>query len=54
MIQLSEYLNDPCAASSIPYWKSKEYPIPDTVIIIHENIYEEEHYRELQDEPYFG
>ena len=30
-----EYLRDPCGTLSIPYWKARTLPVPDTVRIVH-------------------
>lgn len=34
-ISVKEYLNNPCGALSIPYWKAKNIIIPDSLVILH-------------------
>ncbi|MDE7385068.1 MAG: GNAT family N-acetyltransferase [Anaeroplasmataceae bacterium] len=36
-VSLKEYLNNPCGTLSIPYWKAKFTPIPNSIVILHQN-----------------
>lgn len=36
-VSLKEYLNNPCGTLSIPYWKAKITPIPNSIVILHQN-----------------
>ena len=35
IMDIKEYLRDPCGTLSIPYWKAKSIVVPDTIKIIH-------------------
>ena len=48
-----DYLNDPCRASSIPYWKAMTINVPDGMKIVHNAEYNAEVYADYLDEPYF-
>lgn len=48
-----QYLRDPCAASSIPYWKAKSISMPDGMLILHDTRFDERLCRQYADEPYF-
>ena len=37
MITKDEYLSNPCGTLSIPYWKNKIIKIPNNIVIIHQN-----------------
>ncbi len=37
MISIEDYKKNPCKASSIPYWKTKNLTIPSNIKIIHDN-----------------
>ena len=50
---LENYLQNPCAVLSIPYWKAKNITIPDYMKIVHERDYSAEWLEEYEDEPYF-
>ena len=32
-----EYLQDPCGASSLPYWKTEQFPVPPSVTVVRED-----------------
>lgn len=53
MITKKQYLADPCAAASIPYWKAKSITIPEGMLILHCAEFDAEKYSEYADEPYF-
>ena len=53
MISKDKYLIDPCRASSIPYWKAKSITIPEGMVILHHDEYDESKYHKYTDEPYF-
>ena len=36
-----EYLKDPCAVSSIPYWKAMSITLPGNIKIVHKNQFDE-------------
>ncbi|MCM1197245.1 MAG: GNAT family N-acetyltransferase [Roseburia sp.] len=37
IVSKEEYLNNPCGTLSIPYYKAKVIPIPDSIVILHED-----------------
>lgn len=49
----AEYLTNPCRTSSIPFWKTKEILVPDTMKIIHDAEFDESFLQDYHDEPYF-
>lgn len=53
MISPEEYIQNPCAAFSIPYWKAKTVTVPDGMKILHQEAYDEDACRHYIDEPYF-
>ena len=53
MITKEQYLADPCAAASIPYWKAKSITVPEGMLILHCAEFDTEKYTEYVDEPYF-
>lgn len=53
MIITEEYLKNPCSVSSIPYWKAKSITVPDSMIILHQDEYDDAEYQQYIDEPYF-
>ena len=36
-ISKDEYLINPCEASSLPFWKTEQYEIPDNISILRDN-----------------
>ena len=52
-ITKEQYLADPCAAASIPYWKAKLIAVPEGMLILHCAEFDAEKYTEYVDEPYF-
>ena len=52
-ITKQQYLADPCATASIPYWKAKTISVPEGMMILHHTEYDVEKYPEYVDEPYF-
>lgn len=53
MISLENYLQNPCALLSIPYWKAKNITVPDNMIILHEKDFSADLLQEYSDELYF-
>lgn len=53
MINKKDYLQNPCRASSIPYWKAKQVSVPDHVTILHQEDFNKIAYAHFFDEPYF-
>ena len=53
MISLENYLQNPCALFSIPYWKAKQISIPDNMKIVHEKDFSVDLLKDYSDEPYF-
>lgn len=53
MITKQQYLNDPCRAASIPYWKAVRIAMPENMKILHEDDFRAEMLRQYVDEPYF-
>ena len=51
-MEISEYLSDPCKASSLPYWKTKTVEIPGNIRIIRDDLLSASSYNGV-DEPYF-
>ena len=48
-----QYLDNPCQAASIPYWKAVSMPIPDNMKIVHDREFHTELLNRYTDEPYF-
>lgn len=48
-----KYLMNPCAASSIPYWKAMSITVPSGMMILHQDDYKETEHGSYVDEPYF-
>ena len=53
MIFLENYLQNPCALFSIPYWKAKQISISDNMKIVHEKEFSIVLLKDYSDEPYF-
>lgn len=53
MLSLNDYLQDPCRASSLPWWKTLSTAIPDGVLILHDAEFEPSLPGRFEDEPYF-
>ena len=53
MITKEQYLTEPCKVSSIPYWKTEAFPIPNEIKILHHNEFDEAQYPNHLDNPYF-
>lgn len=53
MISINEYLKNPCRSTSIPYWKQKDIVVPANMVILHDDEYTVENYKDYYDEPYF-
>lgn len=52
-ITKEEYLEDPCRAASVPYWKTACISIPDNMKILHDSEFNTELLEQYKDEPYF-
>lgn len=52
-MKLEEYLKNPCAALSIPYWKAKNIIVPDNMMIVHDRDFDESYLNNYTDEKYF-
>lgn len=50
---LNEYLENPCGALSIPYWKNENIKIPSNMKIVHHNEFKESDLIHYSDEKYF-
>lgn len=48
-----QYLENPCHAASLPYWKAVCISIPDNMKILHDSEFNTELLRRYIDEPYF-
>lgn len=48
-----QYLENPCRAASIPYWKTACIAIPDNMKIVHDSEFDTELLKRYHDEPYF-
>ena len=53
MISLEDYLQNPCATLSIPYWKAKNITIPEHMQIVHDCCFVMDLLYDYTDEPYF-
>lgn len=53
MINMENYLKNPCRESSIPYWKAKSISIPQEIRILHQEDFHGTEYAQFMDEPYF-
>lgn len=53
MLIKEQYLADPCKAASIPYWKAQSITIPDGMMILHQDEYDNAENQHFIDEPYF-
>ena len=53
MIELNEYLHNPCGTSSIPYWKSQSITVPSDMKILHADDLHPSEWLDYSDEPYF-
>lgn len=52
-ITKEQYLEDPCRAASIPYWKAVSISVPGDMKIVHEDDFRAEILEQYVDEPYF-
>ena len=48
-----EYIKAPCSASSLPYWKTKNIVVPENMLILHDDMYNIDDYKDYSDEKYF-
>lgn len=52
-ISLEKYLEDPCRASSLPYWKALVTNVPGNMLILHDSEFDSNLLADYVDEPYF-
>lgn len=52
-MDLQDYIKDPCRISSLPYWKAKEMSVPEGMLIIHEDQYQDNSFGAYDEECYF-
>ena len=52
-VKLQEYIQNPCRASSLPYWKTKTISVPAGMLIAHDEQYQAGNFEEYDDERYF-
>lgn len=48
-----QYLDNPCRAASIPYWKAVCISVPDNMLVLHDSEFYTELLKRYMDEPYF-
>ncbi len=48
-----EYIKAPCSVSSLPYWKTKNIVVPENMLILHDDMYNIDDYKDYSDEKYF-
>ena len=48
-----QYLENPCRAASVPYWKAVCISVPDNMKIVHDSEFDTELLKRYMDEPYF-
>lgn len=53
IISLEEYLKEPCAKLSIPYWKAKTIKVPENIKILHDSEFFLSCSEKYEDERYF-
>lgn len=53
IVTKKQYLENPCRAASIPYWKAVCISIPDNMKIVHDREFNTELLKRYIDEPYF-
>lgn len=52
-MNIEEYLINPCRALSIPYWKDQTISLPDNMLILHNDDFNESYLEKYNDETYF-
>lgn len=52
-MELNEYLNDPCRAASLPYWKQKNLVLPPHMRVVHEEDFDPALLGNYREERYF-
>ena len=53
MINADIYLNNPCKAALLPYWKAKAVAVPANMLVMHEDVFSVAFLQEYSDERYF-
>lgn len=52
-MNLEQYLQNPCGASSLPYWKTAGMILPEDLLIVHDRSFCDKYLADFVDEPYF-
>ena len=52
-ISQTDYLNDPCKTSSLPFWKTNAICLPDNIIVLRDDVFHNYNVINGIDEPYF-
>lgn len=52
-LSVENYMMDPCAASSLPYWKAVSIAVPDGMKVVRDDEFEKGGFEGFADEPYF-
>lgn len=47
------YLKDPCATSSLPYWKAIRLTVPGSMKILHDDVFQISYLEQYTDDPFF-
>ena len=53
LTEKDRYLTSPCMASSLPYWKSVSFTVPENMRVMRDDEYDPKDLRGFSDEPYF-
>lgn len=51
-MKIETYWNDPCGASSLPYWKTETVTVPPNIRVVRDDVFDPSRFRG-RDEPYF-
>ena len=52
MMRAEEYIQDPCRASALPFWKTEQVRVPESISVLREDKFTAEK-PDGTDEPYF-
>lgn len=52
-MDINKYLKDPCGTSAIPFWKEKKLRLPNNIIVVHDEKFEDSHLNGYIDTTYF-
>lgn len=53
MLRKARYIENPCRASSLPYWKTLRTVVPENMRIVHEDDFSDEYLKQYTDARYF-